>query len=36
MPAMVFLAGTNQERASDLMNMFDTKEVKLILPTGEG
>lgn len=28
-----FLAGTDQERASDLMNMFRNEQVKMILPS---
>ena len=31
-----FLAGTDQQRAFDLMQMFDRSEVKLILPTRGG
>lgn len=31
-----YLAGTDQERASDLMMMFSNKEVKMILPTRGG
>ncbi|GIN73024.1 peptidase S66 [Bacillus sp. J14TS2] len=31
-----FLAGTDQERASDLMAMFENDQVKLILPTRGG
>src|SRR5699024_6886385 len=31
-----FLAGTNQERASDLMDMFANEQVKLILSTRGG
>ncbi|SDW24773.1 LD-carboxypeptidase [Paenibacillus sp. PDC88] len=31
-----FLAGTNEERASDLMSMFENEEVKLILATRGG
>ena len=31
-----FLAGTDQERALDLMNMFQNEQVKLILPTRGG
>lgn len=31
-----FLAGTDQERASDLMSMFENEQVKLILPTRGG
>lgn len=31
-----FLAGTPQERAADLMNMFENEAVKLILPTRGG
>ncbi|HJV46977.1 MAG TPA: LD-carboxypeptidase [Bacillota bacterium] len=31
-----FLAGTDQQRASDLMNMFQNKNVKMILPTRGG
>jgi muramoyltetrapeptide carboxypeptidase len=31
-----FLAGTDQQRASDLMTMFQNKQVKMILPTRGG
>ena len=31
-----FLAGTDQERASDLMNMFQNEQVKMILPSRGG
>ncbi|PWA04329.1 LD-carboxypeptidase, partial [Pueribacillus theae] len=31
-----FLAGTDQERAVDLMNMFQNEQVKMILPTRGG
>lgn len=31
-----FLAGTDRERASDLMSMFENNEVKMILPTRGG
>jgi muramoyltetrapeptide carboxypeptidase len=31
-----FLAGTDEERASDLMRMFENKQVKLILPSRGG
>lgn len=31
-----FLAGTDQERASDLMSMFQNKQVKMILPSRGG
>lgn len=31
-----FLAGTNQERAADLMAMFENDQVKIILPTRGG
>ncbi|MFD1396781.1 LD-carboxypeptidase [Kroppenstedtia eburnea] len=31
-----FLAGTDQERASDLMNMFRNEQVKMILPSRGG
>ncbi|NOU91778.1 LD-carboxypeptidase [Paenibacillus sp. LMG 31456] len=31
-----FIAGTNQERAFDLMRMFDNDQVKMILPTRGG
>ncbi|QGQ93944.1 LD-carboxypeptidase [Paenibacillus psychroresistens] len=31
-----FLAGTDQQRAADLMNMFENPQVKMILPTRGG
>ncbi|MFS0646570.1 S66 peptidase family protein [Siminovitchia sp. 179-K 8D1 HS] len=31
-----FLAGTDQERAADLMNMFQNEQVKMVLPTRGG
>ena len=31
-----FLAGTDQERAADLMRMFENNQVKMIIPTRGG